>query len=178
MQKNWYLIYTKPKCEKKVASLLSKRKIENFCPQNRTQVKKIRKNIMVAKPLFSSYVFVRVEEEKVSSLRQVENALNLVYWKGQPAIIKDEEIAIIKSFINDHQDIRLEKTPVDKSDIARIIDRPGFTVDGNLLTLKNTFIKINLPSLGYTLIAELNRENEIIGRQLAFGNELLLATKN
>ena len=178
MQKNWYLIYTKPKCEKKVASLLTKRKIENFCPQNRTQVKKIRKSRMVDQPLFSSYVFVRVEEEKISFIRQVENALNLVYWKGQPAIIKDEEIAIIKDFIHDHHDIRLEKTPVDKTDIARIIDRPGFTIDGNLLTLKNTSIKVNLPSLGYTLIAELDRENEVIGRQLAFGKELSLATKN
>lgn len=174
MQKNWYLVYTKPKCEKKVAALLTKRKIENFCPQNRTQVKQIRKSKMVDQPLFSSYVFVYVEEGKVSYIRNFENILNLVYWKGQPAIIKEDEIAIIKDFINDHNDIRIEKTFVDEKDSAKIIDRPGYTIDGNLLTLKNRSIKVNLPSIGYTLIAEVDRDEEVIGRQLTFNKELSL----
>ena len=174
MQKNWYLVYTKPKCEKKVATNLTKRKIENFCPQNRTQVKHIRKSKLVDQPLFSSYVFVRVEKDKIINIRNIENVLNLVYWKGEPAIIKDEEISIIKDFINDHQDIRLEKTHVDEMDYARVVDRPGFTIDGNLLTLKNKSIKVNLPSIGYTLIAEVGRDQEIISKQSTFTKELSL----
>ena len=174
MQKNWYLVYTKPKCEKKVAALLTKRKIENFCPQNRKQIMQIRKSKMVDQPLFSSYVFVCVEVEKVSYIRDIENVLNLVYWKGQPAIIKDEEIAIIKDFIHDHQNIRLEKTRVNEKDSAKIVDRQGYTIDGNLLTIKNKSIKVNLPSIGYTLVAEVTREEKIIGKQLTFSKELSL----
>ncbi len=174
MQKNWYLVYTKPKCEKKVAALLTRKKIENFCPQNLTQIKQIRKSKMVNQPLFSSYVFVRVYEEKISFIRNLENVLNLVYWKGQPAIIKDEEITIIRDFIHDHQNIRIEKTYVDEKDFARIVDRPDFVIDGNLLTLKNKSIKVNLPSIGFTLVAEVYRDHEIIGRQLTFSNELSL----
>ena len=174
MQKNWYLVYTKPKCEKKVAALLTKRKIESFCPQNRTQVKQIRKSKLVDQPLFSSYVFVNLEEDNFLHLRKIENILNLVYWKGQPAIIKDEEISILKDFVNDHCDIRLEKTRVDEKDSAKIIDRPVYTIDGNLLTLKNTSIKVNLPSIGYTLIAEVDRDTEIIGKQLMFRKEFSL----
>ncbi|KAA9039498.1 hypothetical protein FW778_11815 [Ginsengibacter hankyongi] len=34
MQKNWYAVYTKPHCEKKVSLLLVKRGIENFYPVN------------------------------------------------------------------------------------------------------------------------------------------------
>ena len=30
MQKNWYVVYTRPQCEKKVAALLTKKKIENW----------------------------------------------------------------------------------------------------------------------------------------------------
>lgn len=174
MQKNWYLVYTKPKCEKKVAGLLTKRKIENFCPQNRTHVNQTRRSKLVDQPLFSSYVFVYIEEEKISIIKQTENILNLVYWKGQPAIIKAEEINIIKGFINDHHNIRLEKTNVNQTDSAKLVDKLGFTMDGNLLTIKNKSIKINLPSIGYTLIAEIEREEEIIGKKLTFNKELSL----
>ena len=31
MKKNWYAVYTKAQCEKKVAALLTKKKIENYC---------------------------------------------------------------------------------------------------------------------------------------------------
>ena len=174
MQKNWYLVYTKPNCEKKVAALLTKRKIESFCPQNRIQVKQIRKSKFVHQPLFSSYVFANVAEENIPNIRNIDYVLNLVYWKGQPAVIKDDEITIIKDFINDHHNIRLEKTFVDEKDNASIVDRPGFTIDGNLLTLKNKSIKVNLPSIGYTLIAEVDRYEEIIGKKMPFSKELSL----
>ena len=174
MQKNWYLVYTKPKSEKKVAATLTKRKIENFCPHYRTQVEQIRKSKIIDQPLFNSYVFVFVEEEKISYIRNIENVLSLVYWKGQPAIIQGDEILIIKDFINDYQDIRLEKTYVNDNESAKIIDRPAFTIDGNLLTLKNKSIKVNLPSIGYTLIADIRRNEELLGRQLMFNKELSL----
>ncbi|MEO6683149.1 MAG: UpxY family transcription antiterminator [Ginsengibacter sp.] len=174
MQKNWYLVYTKPKCEKKVSALLTKKKIENFCPQNRKQIQQIRKNKLVIEPLFNSYVFVRISEEKILDVKQLENVLNLVYWKGVPAIIKDEEINIIMNFINDHQNIRIEKTSVDVEDSPKVVDPPAYSIDGHILTLKNTSVKVNLPSLGYILIAEIDREESILGRQTTFSKELSL----
>ncbi|MEO6136061.1 MAG: transcription termination/antitermination NusG family protein [Ginsengibacter sp.] len=173
MQKSWYLVYTKPKCEKKVASILTKRKIENFCPQNRKQVKQLRKSKMVYEPLFSSYVFVLENESNISSIAQTENVLSLVYWKGKPAIIKNDEIEIIRDFVSDHEDIKLEKTKVNLNEDARILNRPAYVIDGNILTLKNKSIKVNLPSLGFNLVAELEGE-KVLGREISFGNKELL----
>lgn len=170
MQKNWYLVYTKPKCEKKVASILTKRKIENFCPQNRKQIKQLRRSKMVDEPLFSSYVFVNTEENNIETLVQTENVLSLVYWKGKPAIIKNEEIEIIRDFISDHEDIKLEKTKVNLNEDARILNRPSYVMDGNILTLKNKSIKVNLPSLGFNLVAVLQNEN-VLGREHSFSNK-------
>ena len=42
----------------------------------------------------------------------MNGVVNLVYWKGKPAVIKKEEIEMIKEFIADYQDIRVEKTTV------------------------------------------------------------------
>src|ERR1700751_4746739 len=103
MQKNWYIIYTKPKCEKKLAGLLTKKKIENFCPLNRKQIRSYRRNRFQYEPLFNSYVFVYASDCELAVIRQTDYVISLVYWVTKPAIVKDEEIEIIKEFTSNHQ---------------------------------------------------------------------------
>jgi len=172
MQKNWYLVYTKPKCENKVASILTRKKLEAFCPQNRKQAKQLRRIKLVFEPLFSSYVFVCTEEQNIPMIRQTENVLSLVYWKGKPAIIKPEEIAMIRSFIKDHQDIKLEKIEVNPDEKTRILNQPNYIMDGNILSLKNKSIRANLPSLGFNMVAEFEGET-VLGREILFGSKHL-----
>ena len=173
MQKNWYIIYTRPKCEKKVALSLTKKKIENFCPINCKQVTHLRKNKLLREPLFNSYVFVYLEENDTSLIKQLENVVSLVFWKGSPAKINDEEIESIKEFTANHQDIRLERTKVNTNGEARTVHGPIYTMDGNLLMIKNRTLKVNLPSLGFTMIAEMEKES-IMGREITLGNKELL----
>jgi len=173
MQKNWYVVYTKPKCEKKVAVLLTKRKIENFCPLNCIKIQSFRRSKILKEPLFKSYVFANIEESDISLFKQVENVVSLVYWKGKPAIIKDEEIEAIKEFTNDHQDIKLERTKITINGEARNIDNPSYTMEGKILMIKNRSFNVNLPSLGFTMIAEMEAES-MRGKEILFGNKELL----
>src|SRR5665647_2847675 len=107
MQKNWYILYTKAKCEKKVAASLTKRKIENFCPVNRKEITEFRRKKTLVEPLFSSYVFVYIDESEINQVKQLNHVVNLVYWKGEPAIIQNEEIEEIKEFVTHHQNLSL-----------------------------------------------------------------------
>lgn len=173
MQKNWYIVYTKTKCEKKVSNLLTKKKVENFCPLNCKQILQFRKSKFIYEPLFNSYVFVYTNENEINSLKQIENVVNVVYWKGRPAIIQEEEINEIKEFVSDHQNIRLEKSNVSLTDEASTLNQPNYSIDGNIVMIKNKFIKVNLPSLGFAMIAEIEREG-IIGRKISFGSQELL----
>ena len=170
MQKNWYLVYTKPKCEKKVAGLLTKKRIENFCPLNGKTLKQFRKNKVVYEPLFPSFVFVCLQESEKSTIRQIENVVNFVYWKGNPAIINDEEIKAIKHFSEEHQNIKLERTNVNIEAEAKIMDGRSYSIDGKILMIKNKAFKVNLPSLGFTMIAEIDRA-DVMGREVSFGNK-------
>ena len=172
MQKNWYIVYTKAKCEKKVSGALTKKKIENFCPINCKQISQFNKIKSVYEPLFSSYVFAHISENEIGLLKQIENVLNVVYWKGYPAIIQNEEIEEIREFIADHQNIRLERSNVILNTDASIVDRPGYAIDGKIVMIKNKFVKVNLPSLGYTMVAEMENEG-VIGREISFGNQEL-----
>ncbi|BDU23593.1 MULTISPECIES: UpxY family transcription antiterminator [unclassified Flavobacterium] len=93
---NWYVVYTKPKWEKKVADKLSQLGIETYCPLI-TQVKQWsdrKKKIEV--PLFNSYVFVQLSDSERNSVFQVAGVVRYLFWLGKPAIVKDQEIEIIK----------------------------------------------------------------------------------
>jgi transcription antitermination factor NusG len=173
MQKNWYLIYTKPKCEKKVAYLLTKRKIENFCPLNSKKLGNARKSKTIYKPLFDSYVFVFIEEDAIPLLKQIEGVVNLVYWKGEPAVIKEEEVTTIKDFTSVYIDIKLEKNAINHHGDLRTVDKqPSYRRDGNLLKIENRSSKVYLPSMGFTMIADIEAG---MGRsvEIAFGSKEL-----
>ncbi|HEY5463306.1 MAG TPA: transcription termination/antitermination NusG family protein [Hanamia sp.] len=169
MQKNWYIIYTKPKCEKKVAASFTKKKIENFYPVNCKQITILRRRKLHQEPLFDSYVFANIPETDIPKIKMVDGVVNLVYWKGKPATIGKDEIEVMKEFTTNHQDIKLEKTLVNLADVARVTEGPKYAMEGNLLTVKNTTIKVNLPSIGFTMIAEVIPEN-VLGPEVSFGN--------
>ncbi len=172
MQKNWYAVYTKPQCEKKVASLLTKKKIENFCPLSCVETQNFRRHKLVFEPLFKSYVFVQLTETEIELVKNIDGVVNMLYWLGKPAIIKDDEIAAIREFTNDHRNIKLERTLVNINDVARNFNASSYAIEGKLVTVKNKTIKINLPSLGYTMTAKIEDES-IFGR-----NDSILQNKS
>ena len=155
MKKNWYAVYTKPKCEKKVVASLSKKKIESYCPHycSADQQSTERKRSSM-EALFPSYVFVNITESEMSFVKKQSDVINFVYWLGRPVNISDIEIESIQQFLNEYFTIQLEKTPVSKNNLVRIVTKePTKSNDGNIFTLKRSTVKITLPSLGYVLVA-------------------------
>jgi transcriptional antiterminator RfaH len=97
---NWYVVYTKPKWEKKVAEKLIQAGIECYCPLI-TQIKQWsdrKKKIEV--PLFNSYVFVHLADTDRNSVFQIAGVVRYLFWLGKPAIVRDEEINIIKTSLS------------------------------------------------------------------------------
>ncbi len=98
---NWYVVYTKPKWEKKVAEKLTQAGIECYCPLI-TQIKQWsdrKKKVVV--PLFNSYVFVQLSENERNSVFEIPGVVRYLFWLGKPAIVRDEEINIIRTNLSD-----------------------------------------------------------------------------
>lgn len=157
--KNWYAVHTRPRWEKKVASHLSKKGIELYCPLNRVQRQWSDRKKVILEPLFTSYVFVRLSESEQLSVLQTDGVISFVYWLKKPAMIRDEEIEAIKRFMNEHESVKLEKTEVNIHDKVRIIGGPLMEREGNILEVKQKTVKVLLPSLGYTLVATIEKSN-------------------
>ena len=108
IRKKWYAVYTRPRWEKKVASLLLDKGIENYCPINKVTRQWSDRKKVVLEPVFKGYVFVRLEDRKKWEVKSVHGILNYVYWLGKPAIIRDEEIDVIRKFLNEFDDVQVE----------------------------------------------------------------------
>ncbi|GAL67500.1 UpxY family transcription antiterminator [Jejuia pallidilutea] len=99
MFKNWYVLYVKPKNEKKVAETLSKAKLEVYCPTiQETKIWSDRKKT-VEVPLFKSYIFVRLSEKERQIVFNFPGVIKYLFWLGKPAIVKDDEIETIREWL-------------------------------------------------------------------------------
>jgi transcription antitermination factor NusG len=159
--KKWFAVHTRARWEKKVAEIFTRRKIENYCPLNKVVHQWSDRRKIVHEPLFTSYVFVRVSETEVTSLKQTSGVISLVYWLGKPAVIRDVEIETIKAFLSEHINIKLEKTRVNVNvnDKIKVIGGPLRDREGQVLTIGNTTARVALPSLGYMMYAEVEIGN-------------------
>ena len=157
-EKKWFAVYTRPRWEKKVAEVLSKKGVEVFCPLNKVVRQWSDRKKTIQEPLFSAYVFVHTTCSQHTAIRQTDGVINLVYWLGNPAVIRDEEIDAIKLFVLEHTNVQLEKIAVNVSDRVRITDGVFMHREGDVLEVKSKTVKLFLPSLGYTITAEVGRE--------------------
>lgn len=162
MKRDWYAVYTKPQREKKVSSILTRRGIENYCPINNIVKVNPHNKKTLSEPLFSCHVFVFVSESEMKTLDNIPDMINFVYWMSKPAVITKEEIDAVKQLTLNYQNIKLEKTFVNMNDMVRIVDEPVISFKENSVMVKYQTLKIMLPSLGYTIIAERARTHEEI----------------
>jgi transcription antitermination factor NusG len=158
-EKTWYAVLTRARWEKKVAAQFAQKEIEHYNPLNKVRRQWSDRKKIVLEPLFTSYVFVRLSDEEHLSVRQTGGVLNFVYWLKKPAVIRDEEIDVIKRFMNEYECVQLEKTAVNINDRVRIIGGPLMEREGKILEIKHKTVKVSLPSLGYTLVATIEKAN-------------------
>jgi|KBSSwiStaDraftv2_1062776.scaffolds.fasta_scaffold04988_4 transcription antitermination factor NusG len=158
-EKKWFALYTRARWEKKVSEILTRRKIENYCPINKVVRQWSDRKKIVQEPLFTSYVFVRASDFDVKLLKQVQGVINFVYWLGKPAVVRDSEIDAIRDFLAEHVNIRLKKTPINANDTVQVLRGPLMDLEGQVITVKSRTVKIALPSLGYLMFAEVETEN-------------------
>ncbi len=151
----WYVLYTNPKAEKKVAEQLTKIGIVNYCPLiTKVQQWSDRKKKLVA-PLFSSYVFVNIEDNQRNSVFAVKGAVRYLFWLGNPAIVREDEIATIKNWL-DNDSINIEIETVKPGDKLTISDGPFKSQSGIIQEVNKHTVRLVLESMGIVLTMKLS----------------------
>jgi transcription antitermination factor NusG len=159
--KKWFAIYTRPRWEKKVNLLLQEKGVESYCPLNKVKRKWSDRVKIIEEPLFKSYVFVKVSDEEKTTVRMTTGVMNFVYWNKKPAIIKEKEILTIKRFLDEYKDVHVYPIELKLNDRVRVTSGSFMDHEGKVLGLRHKIVKVAIESLGYILVAYIERSKLI-----------------
>lgn len=158
--KKWYVVYTRPRWEKKVASVLQDQGIEHYCPLNKVYRQWSDRRKVVLEPLFKGYVFVALHEGNKWDIKKVNGILNFVYWLGKPAVVKETEIDKIRMFLQEFGSVEVtDKKYFSKSDT--VIIKQGVFMDykGIIVEFIDNKVKVDIEGMDVTLSAVFEKQN-------------------
>lgn len=150
--KKWFVIYTKPNFERKVSFELENKGIESYCPLYKTVSQYSDRKKKIEKVLIPSYVFVKVNERERNSVFSVNGVLRYLFWLGQPAEVKENEINRMKNYLVG-EFYNCSTRTLNSS--YTIPHGPFRNEKGRVIELNKNKIKLAIESLG--VIVTLNR---------------------
>jgi transcription antitermination factor NusG len=157
LTQKWLAVYTRPRWEKKVNQLLKEKGAESYCPLNKVKRKWSDRVKVVQEPLFKSYVFVKLTDEDRTMVRMTPGVINFVYWDGKPAVIKEKEITTIRKFLNEYENVEVQPMQLKVDQRVKIATGPLMDQEGKVLAVRHKTVKIAIDSLGYILVAYIDR---------------------
>ncbi|MCC5814971.1 MAG: UpxY family transcription antiterminator [Leptospira sp.] len=163
LERKWHIIYTNPRTEKRVLEYLKKYHFEAYLPIIRIKSRWKDRWKEIEKPLFTSYVFVKMsywdEKKKILVLPGIHH---IVFYKGQPAEVSDENLEMVELFATSFgEKLKVEK--YEKLKPGNIVEiRTGILAGrkAEIIQMKNkTYVIVALPMMGQAVRAEVKIED-------------------
>jgi transcription antitermination factor NusG len=144
----WYVLYTKPRQEKKVADSLNAIGIEAYCPLVTVVKQWSDRKKKVQIPLINSYVFVNIEEHHREAVFKVSGIVRYLFWLGKPAVVRAIEIEALKKSLEGIV-TSFEVSAIQKDTIYKIPEGPFQGFEGIVKNINATTIQLLLVDLGF-----------------------------
>ena len=143
----WFVLYTKPNFEIKVAEGINSLGINAYCPVY-TKIKQYSdRKKRIQKPLLPSYVLVKLLDEDRPKVFDIRGAVRYLFWLGKPAEVREEEIEMLKSNLKgSYDDVLISKLAKGKE--YTIPSGPLKGQKGRVLDVLKNKLRLELPSLG------------------------------
>ncbi|MDC3238799.1 UpxY family transcription antiterminator [Flavobacteriaceae bacterium] len=147
MEKKWFVVYTRPQQELKVARQLSAMGITNYCPTINFLKQYSDRKKKVTKPLLTSYVMVELEENQRNKVFACSGIVRYLFFLGKPAVIPDSDVTLMQNHLNRvYNDIKV--TTLNVGDSHTISEGPFSGVSGRVVETNSKKVKLELASLG------------------------------
>ena len=143
----WFVLYTKPNYELKVAEGISTLGINAYCPTF-TQIKHYTdRKKKVQKPLLPSYVLVQLSEEDRPKVFAIPGVVRYLFWLGKPAVVREQEIELLRKNLKGiFDEAKISKLSIGKE--YTIPSGPLKGQTGRVLNVLKNKLRLELPSLG------------------------------
>lgn len=157
--KHWYVLYTRPRNEKKVAERLSEYGYEVYCPLIRTMKQWSDRKKKVSVPMFPSYLFIYIDVHNRAEPLKDPGVLNYVFWVGKPAIVREHEIDAIRKIENNGTDIHVEGDGFERGQFLAIPEGPFQGLSGTVDKVDNRKVLVYIEQLGCIVQFYYQKEN-------------------
>ncbi len=147
----WYVLYTKPRHEKKLSEQLNSMGIENYCP---TIIKTSRWTDRIKKveiPLIGSHIFVKIESEKRGHVFISPSAVRYLFWNGRPAIVRASEIEQIKEVLKGKSIQSADIQQYRAGQTMEVSAGPFLGVSGQIQSISKHTVTLVLKEMGVIL---------------------------
>ena len=150
MEKKWFVVYTRPQQELKVAEQLTALGITNYCPTITLLKKYSDRKKKVIKPLLSSYVMVHLHENQREKVFSCMGIVRYLFFHGKPAVVPAFEIDLMQDHLNGvYNDIKV--TTINVGESHTITEGPFLGLSGKVVETDKTKVKLELASLGMSI---------------------------
>ena len=147
MAKKWFVVYTRPQQELKVAEQLSAMGISNYCPTITLLKQYSDRKKKVIKPLISSYVMVHLEDKEREKVFSCSGIVRYLFFFGKPAVVPSSQINLMQHHLNGiYNDIKVISLTVGQT--HTISEGPFSGINGRVVETNNRKVKLELASLG------------------------------
>ena len=135
--KQWYVVYTKSRREKKVLVELEFQGIEAYLPLQKKLRQWSDRKKWVEMPLIPGYLFVHISKFNYDKVLQTIGVVSYVRFEGKAAIIPEYQIDAIKLLLQQHEiEIQVSTSDFVAGDLVEIIAGPLIGYKGQLITIK------------------------------------------
>ncbi|WP_347841408.1 UpxY family transcription antiterminator [uncultured Draconibacterium sp.] len=140
--KQWHVVYTRSRAEKKVLRELHDCKIECFLPmQKQLRQWKDRKK-WVEMPLIPGYCFVNISRKEYDQVLQLSNVVQYVRFERKAAIISEQEIEALQTMLHQFDfEVAITMENFEPGKRVEVIEGPMVGLKGELVEMrgKNKF---------------------------------------
>lgn len=160
----WFAVWTRSRQEKSAAAMLAALDVQHFLPLKSEVHQWSDRNQTVAVPLFSGYLFVRINLTRDSRLRVLNTSgiAGLVGNQAGPLPIPDHQIEDIRTVL----ETRVECTMIpilNEGDRVRVLRGPLTGVEGRLVRCNSsTRLSISIEAIQKSLLINVSRHD--VGR--------------
>lgn len=156
--KQWFVVYTRARTEKKVFEALMKEQIEAYLPL----VKKMRqwsdRKKMVEEPLFRSYVFVHISPREYFQTLNVFGVARFVTFEGKAVPIPENQMKAIRLFVEDPMEEEQLSTVIAEGQPVRVKSGPMEGLIGTMIKYQNKFrLIIQIDAIGQMINVNIAR---------------------
>ena len=147
---NWYVIHTKPRCEKKAEEQLLSLGISAYCPtRNEIRLWSDRKK-RIEVPVLPSMVLVNIEDKDINRVFECPKVVRYMFWLGKRAVVRQSEVDILKKYLKgDYNLISSNSSFINIGDNFKL---PSFNNEKGIVSrISNNYIWVYLKSIGYSV---------------------------